>query len=438
MGRARAGFLRGAGRQKFFTFLGGVVVGVVTLANCNTYDTSLLEASNGGRPPSEDGVGWWSEKDSRGCFSAGMPTSADRPKATSDKDVGPIVLAVSSMRLGSRNDQAALDPNAWQDIGFDLDGVCTASETCTSEDPPPSCKAAASQLPRDGKYCRDNTFGKLEYTAALVPSLANKYGLSDDAFNCALCVGHYNFLIRVTGYNGESNDDRVRVDMYPSPGLEQPFPWDCTNPNWVTQPCFTADMPWTVQEDVLVEKHGGPDLPSSKVFDDNAYVRDGYLVISLPEDTLFWFPGYKGVVVAYPLRVQRGLVVGKIAKGADNIWTVTDGVIAGRIKKADVVDGFRLIGFCETNDAQNYGLMNTFVNDNLDVLADGRSDPNASCDAMSMGLLFSARQARAGKTETVPPLRECVIPRTGPDAGDPFAPDASSDDAGVTDGGVDQ
>ena len=403
---------------------------------CNTYDESLLTGEPIERPPAKSGIGWWSENDGRGCFSAGMPRPEDRPKPGSDEDRGPIVLAISSMRLGSLNEQGAVDPNAWQDIGLDLDGVCTASETCTSDDPPPSCKAGASQLPRDGRYCRDNTFGKLEYSAALVPQLAKKYGLSDDAFNCALCVGHYTFLIRITGYNGQPNDDRVRIDLYPSPGLEKPLPWDCSQPSWATQPCFTPDMPWTVQEEVLAEKRGGPDLPDSKIFSADAYVRDGYLVTELPEDTLFWFPGYKGLVVAYPIRLQKGIVVGKLIEGQDKIWRIEDGIIAGRARQKDVVDGFRLIGFCDTNDKDSYELMTTFVNDNLDVLADGRSDPNVPCDAMSMGVAFVARQARAGRPEAVAPLVECVIPRTGPGAGgDDAGSDAGPDGPESLDGG---
>ncbi|MBN9159581.1 MAG: hypothetical protein J0I07_01350 [Myxococcales bacterium] len=413
----------------FSIFLLGAAGIVTGLHGCNTYDTSLLVDDATDRPPAKNGIGWWSKPDSRGCFSAGAPRPEDRPAPGSDKDVGAIVLAISSMRLGSLNEQGGVDPNAWQDIGLDLDGVCTASETCTSEDPPPSCKAGASQLPRDGKYCRDNTFGKLEYSAALVPQLAKQYGLSDDAFNCALCVGHYTFIIRVTGYNGEPNDDRVRIDLYPSPGLEKPLPWDCSQPSWVTQPCFTPDMPWTLQEDTLLEKRGGPDLPDSKIFSADAYVRENYLVTQLPEDTLFWFPGYKGLVVAYPIRLQKGIVVGKLLKGQDNVWRIEDGVIAGRARQQDVIKGFRLIGFCETNDKDNYELTSTFVNDNLDVLADGRNDPNVPCDVMSMGVTFNARQAKAGRTEAVAPLVECVVPRTGPDT------DAGTTDAGVSDGG---
>ena len=390
---------------------------------CDVYDPSLLEPVAPDGPTTKNGVGWWSRRAELGCFSAGAPRPEDRPPPHGDGDVGPIYLALESMRLGSVNEQGAVDPNAWKDIGFDLDGACTASDTCPLDVPPQSCRAGASALPRDGNYCRDNVFARLEHAATLIPELTETYGLSDDAFNCALCVGHYNFLFRLTGYNGEENDDRVRIDVYPSPGLERPLPWDCTQPDWKTRLCFTPDMPWTIQEDVPVEPRPGPDLAPSKIFDDAAYVRDGYVVARLPEQTLFWFPGYKAVAVAFPLRIQGGVVTGRLARGPDGVWRVSDGIIAGRVLAGDIVNGFRLIGFCDTNDPTNYEVMTTFVTTNLDVTADGRRDPDAPCDAMSLGIAFTALQARAGGLEAVSLPVECS-PSRDRDAGVDGAADA--------------
>lgn len=390
----------------------GLLVGLLTMAvaaaaaHCNVYEPSLLEPDSP-ETPRKSGVGWWSGKDDRGCFSARMPTPADRPPPGPGGDVGPITLAVQSMRLGSLNEQGGVDPNAWQDMGFDLDGTCTGSDTCEGADSPPSCAPPVPQISVDGHNCRDNTFGRLEYTANLVPEIARKYGLSDDAFNCALCVGHYNFVIRVTGYNGQPNDDQVRVDLYPSPGLERPLPWDCASGDWKNHPCWMSDMPWTVQDDAVVDGRPGPQLGDAKLFDPAAYVRDGYIVTQLPDDTLFWFPGYNALVVAYPLRFHKGTVAGKLSRGADGVWRITDGTIAGRIKAVDAVKGLRLIGFCEQDP--NYGLMADFVGKNLDVLADARKDPNVTCDAMSLGITFNALQATAGKLAPVEPPVECVL-----------------------------
>lgn len=341
----------------------------------------------------------------------------------------PIYLSLQSTRLGSLSESGQLDNNAWQDIGFDLDGVCTGVESCEGEDSPPSCKPTVPQISTDGHFCRDNTFGRLEYAAALVPELSTTYGLSDDAFNCALCVGAYNFLFRVSGYNGEDNDDRVRVDLYPSPGLDKPLPWNCSDPSWKTRPCFTPEQQFQITPDSMNEPRDGPDLPDAKLFDDAAYVRDGYIVLKLPENMLVWLPGYKALVVAYPIILQQGLVAGKIRRDPDGVWRITDGTIGGRVKGTDLITSFRNLGLCEADP--NYSVMTDFVNKNLDVLVDGRRDPEATCDGMSLGIAFKAQQVVAGKRMAVEPLKECVLRGTavdgdagadaapsGPDAGD--------------------
>jgi hypothetical protein len=389
---------------------------------CSVYDRSLLEPEPNKVAP-KDGVGWWSGPGDRGCFSAGVPEERDRPSPKGDKDVGPIYLAMTSMRLGSLNDKGEQDPNAWQSIGFDLDGRCTGSDTCEGADSPSSCKPTVPQIATDGQYCRDNTFGRLEYIANTIPETAKKYGLSDDAFNCALCVGDYNFLIRVTGYNGEPDDDHVRVDLYPSPGLERgPLPWNCATTDWRNHPCWTSDLPWTVEESSLEQKQPGPNLPNARIFDANAFVKEGYIVVFLPDDSLFWFPGYNALVTAFPMRLQKGRVSGKLARGNDGVWRITDGIIAGRARGRDLVKGFRLIGFCEKDS--NYNLMTDFIDKNLDLLSDGRVDPDTTCDAMSIGLGFTALQAVAGKLATVEPLRECELRGGAADGGADAATDA--------------
>lgn len=387
--------------------LGVGFVGLWAFFACNTYEKSLLDPIPGSNVQPKNGVGWWSKDDGRGCFTAGSPKASDRPPSDGEGDVGAILVAVDTMRLGSVNEQNVVDINAWKDFGLDIDGVCTASDTCELPDLAPSCKPGATALPRDGNLCRDNTFGRLEYTASLVPEVSAKYGLSHDKLNCDLCVGHYNFLLRISGYNGKPNDDRVRIDLYPSPGLEKPLPWDCTDPTWRTRPCFQPDMPWTIQSDKVTEPHGGPDLPASTIVDDNAYVREGYLFITMPEDTLFWLPGTKGTAVAYPLRIRKGIVTGKIERGTDGVWRIKDGIIAGRTLGEDMKQSFRYIGFCESTDPENFQLMTTFIDGNLDVLANGNSDSNTPCDAMSVGIAFTALQAKAGKLEDVAPLVAC-------------------------------
>lgn len=118
-------------------FLIGLLSGAGVMAGgngCNTYDTPLLDGEPIERPPIKTGIGWWSKNDSRGCFSAGMPRPEDRPKPGSDKDVGPILLAISSMRLGSLNEQGAVMAGHWPRSRIPKTGPDAGADASTATD----------------------------------------------------------------------------------------------------------------------------------------------------------------------------------------------------------------------------------------------------------------------------------------------------------------
>lgn len=392
------------------------------LTRCNVYTPDLLtaegDASAESGVPYGDGVGWWSGN-ADGCFSAGHPTAEHRPPPSDPNVLEPFYLALRTMRLGGLDKDGRRSVTAWQDQGLDLDGTCTRSPTCDRPDdtaPLTSCKPVGAELPVDGNYCRDNTFGRLSFFATSIPEIGGKYGLNDDAFNCALCTGLYNYLIKITGYNGTANDDTVRVDVYPSPGVEPDrfINADCTNPNWRDlYLCFTADLPWLIQDTAVSGPRTGPELPPAIAYDDQAFVRDGHLVANLPRDTLFWFPGKRAPVTAFPLSLKRGVVTGRLEKAPNGTWTIADGIIAGSALGTDVIRGFRLIGFCE--DDPNYEPVNRFLQQNLDILASGENDPEAPCDALSLGIAFTAGQASAGALASVDPITECEPRDAGAD-----------------------
>lgn len=422
--------------------LGLALASAASFVSCNVYDTSLLvPASDAGPdgPEPRSGIGFWSgpADNPSSCFSARYPRPEDRPAAGNTGALPPIFMAFTTLNTGSLNDEGVLDPNAWKRVGFDLDGTCTGSETCeTPGQTLLGCKAVAAATPLDGDYCRDNTFGRLGYLAASAPETATGYGLSSEGFNCALCVGAYNYLFRINGYNGEANDDRVRVDLYPSPGLDTLLPWDCRTDDWKKHPCFSPDDKWQIREDVLTgAATSAGDIPASKLFDENAYVRDSTLFLTIPEDTVFWFPGRRALATAFPLKIRKGFVTVKLERGKDDVWRARDGVIAGRATAADVIKGFRMIGVCE--DDKNYSFVQEFVSKNVDVLASGARDPNTDCDAISLGLPFTAIQATPGKPTKVDDLVECQ--KQGQDGGTDAAaiPDGSGGADAASDGSAD-
>ena len=389
--------------------LGSALGASAGLVFCHVYDESLLLPADAG-PSGLDGgggIGWWSGPEATGgCLSAGVPTPTDRPSGKDGADLPPIYMAITGMRLGSLGPDNQPSTTAWQDIGFDLDGVCTQSPTCTTSSPALSCKPTGLSIPVDGNYCRDNTFGRLEITAAGIQEVGGKYGLNDNAFDCALCVGDYNFIIKISGYDGSPDDPQIRVDLYPSPGLASPLPWDCSGTEWRNHPCFTPDMPFTVRDTAVTQPQGGPSLPDAVVADPVAYVRSGYIVAQLPADTFFWFPGYKALATAFPLSFAQALVTGRITRAQDGTWTIQDGTVGGRATEQAIVEGFRLIGFCESDP--NFSLMQNFLHANLDILASGKIDPAATCDSVSVGIGFTAGQATPGALVHVPDPVDCA------------------------------
>jgi hypothetical protein len=388
------------------------LVSAFAFHSCKVYDSSLLDGEGAGKPVPKDkwgsGVGWWSSE-KNGCITAGVPTQAGRPASTGGTDIPPFFMAVKDMALGSLDRNGNPTEDAWKELGFDLDGKCTASPTCPTSTDVAGCSATVPS--EDGTYCRDNTFGKLEAQAIAVEGLGKNFGLSNDGFNCALCRGDYNFLIRITGWNGQPNDNNVRLDLYPSPGLEtQDATWVCDLNSavgaWKTNPCWARGAKFTVQEgsfDGTIQT--GSPLPDANINDPAGYVREGYLIAQLPEDANFWFPG-KSAALAYPLKIQRGIIATKLVDNGDGTYSATDGTIAGRAKKADLLSGFADLGLCEGNELWN--LANLSINVSQDVLANGTNSVEATCDAMALGIGFTAEAADfSGTTRTAEALPGC-------------------------------
>lgn len=401
---------RFAGWAALVVFLGAV--------GCKVYDESmLLQADAGivGSPAgkTENGTGWWSGRDPQSsCYSARMPSAADRPKNTTAGDVGALMFAIRTMRLGSRNPKGELDPAAWQGIGFDLDGLCTQSPTCpTVGEPPLSCKPTSAAIPADGTYCRDNNFGNLEYLITTNADIQARFRLSDPTFNCSICQGAYNMLFRVSGYNGLPDDSAVRVDIYPSPGLDELKTVDCTQDTWDTTACWDQSDPWQVQTNYVPSGISGDKIGDSTLYDPSAFVRGGYVIASLPANTEFWFPGTRGVAQAFPLILQGGIVTGALKKDSHGQWTIEDGMIAGRLKSTDAISAFQKIGMCK-DDPLFMGAQ-LYAKTSADVLSSGDVVPESPCDAVSVGLAFTAGQASVGTLTDVAPLVPCETSDAG-------------------------
>ena len=360
------------------------------------------------------GACWWSVEQTGGCKSAGVPPETAGPDATDDgQDVGPIYLGLTHIRIGSTTLDGEVTGDAWQGFGLDLDGACTNSSSCPDRTEL-SCKSKTTTLPYDGELCRDNTFARLQPVVAAVPELGVTYGLSEKVFNCALWHGSYNEIIRITGYNGRSDDARVRLDFYRSTGIEEPEPWRCADEldTFSNRPRWRSSLSWRVIDaDLAGSMVPGSGWPDSLLFDANAYVKHGYVVARAPDGTPFGLlsgePGQRG----FQFKQQRGHLMVRLQKAQDDTWAGHDGLLAGRIRNQDMIQSFRDIGFCEGGQLDSfYKTLLGYVDENADVLANGQSDPTLPCDAMSFGIAFEGAQIAPGKAVPAPKRFECCAP----------------------------
>lgn len=364
-----------------------------------------------GTYPEGNGVSWWSTcNEEQACFSAGAPTRLDRPDASREgEDIETFFLANRTTHIGSRNRDGQLDENAWQDIGFDLDGVCTLSPPCESPGAAVvSCRTQSTNPPTDGKLCRDNQIGKLAYRFETQERLQGILP-SDPEFNCALCRGDYNFILRVQGYNGAADDPAVRVDFYPSTGLTTLKDIDCTREDWdADQPaCWTRTDKWNIQREGLEQPPSSDtDLTDSNAADPTAFVRASTLIVRMPPNTVMWYPSGDSGRQMLPLTVQEGTLTGTLRETEEEGWVLEDGLITGRTKGTDMLGGLERIGVCPGSEAHRDAEF--FARDALDVLSSSEAQPDVPCDSLSLALTLTAAQAEIGVIESFPLPDECA------------------------------
>ena len=398
------------------------LAGLAAAYGCSVYDQSLLltgdrDASSDGSaaPECSEGRCWWSDDPAESCSSVGAPTEEDRPESDGAEELPPIYMGLQQLRLGTTTLAGEATMDAWTKFGLDMDGLCTNSSTCP-DTTNIACQSLSPQQPFDGEGCRDNTFARLQPIAAQVPEIGGTFGLDEESFNCGLWSGAYNVITKLAGYNGKANDDAVEVSLYASPGLETPPGWSCPFPGFRdAYPRWRVSSPWLISADDLVEPISTPgQLPDSKI-KGTGYVRNGYLVVFLPDNAVTRLPGDRAPFPGFTLVTQKGLFIGRLLQLQDGTWAIEDGLQVGRILKNDLVGAFRKIGFCEQFQPF-YDSMQTYVDENADLLASGMNDPTVPCDAMSLGLGFESAQLTPGSAFQLAPEVDCPPP-PGSDGG---------------------
>jgi hypothetical protein len=357
-----------------------------------------------------NGECWWCRTQTAGSCTAAAPPPYAAPQGDSEPsshatDLAPIYLAWTNIDLGARVDGAA-------NAGFDLDGVCTNSQTCPTQRNVVACAARSVEVPFDGALCRDNSLAKLIQFMERMPGLERDYGFSQAMLNCGLTRGSFNVLLRISGYDGTPDDSQVRVDWYTSSGLAQPPSWQCDAQAVPAQRLWRSSSSWLVDARELTGPITTPgQLPISRVADAHAYVRGGYLVSRFGDDAaLRLAPDAARRSLQLPM--HDNVLMARLRWQQDNTWQLDQGTLAGRASADEVMSALRELGLCagQRDRDQLYGTLFDFVNESADLPMNGQNDPRTPCDGLSIGIGFAAVQVLPGAAVTLPAPVQCCAP----------------------------
>ena len=269
-------------------------------------------------------------------------------------------------------------------LGVDLDKTCT----CQLEGP--SCVHAADADVCDLPRGRDNVSGKLNQLIELALGGADL----SQTFSDGAETGQWSLLLRVSGYNGELDDDHVVLAWYVASG------WHAIHPP-ASVPIWDGTDVWPVSAtSVAPGPDGGPDIDSPLYGDPGAYVTGGVLVASLPSSEIV----LAGSVSTMTLRFAAGGLMARLV-GQGNQWAMRDGVAAARINGSDLfaaVSSFRddsAQPLC--TDSLGYPFAKQALCGALDILTNV-GGPTKPCDALSWAVGFSADPAEIGPVVAPP------------------------------------
>jgi hypothetical protein len=366
---------------------------------CAVYDSSLLLPNASDAASSTD-----AGADSDPCTHVRPPGPPDGGE--SDGGTIQVIAAFKTIDIGLTADASAPRPP----FGYDLDGVCTCPGQPSCAQPkgaPISCDDDAG-----GNTGRDNT--DIDLFRALGDTASTGTTQIDDG----LRSGQYGLLLVIDNYNGQLNDPRVAVSYYVSNGVNR------TSDGGIRAPDFMGDDLWTIDPNSLQDRGQDPTSIQSCAhnpqcqsvfYDDQAYVTNGFVVAHFNQLTVAF--GDRSFLGGATMALSNAVVVGELQVVSLPVgfsYELVGGTIAGRWPTKALLQTLATIpdpatdgGFLCGHDnvlISNYDILKAVVCEAADISQNQANDnTGAACDAVSVGMTFTAGPAQLGAVFAVPP-----------------------------------
>jgi hypothetical protein len=306
------------------------------------------------------------------CGQIGVDDPPDASADASPDAPAAVLVAVKTLDLGIDAGEAI--------PGFNLDRTCSVDVTTSS------CTTGVDEVTFD-KYAKDHGDRGLDNTGY---GLIQYLGSLGDAFkpssvNDRLLSGEFGILVRITNWNGASDDDDVFVEAFPAVGI-------VVQGDAGTKPQITSSDQWI--RDVRFQV--APGLDASILKSNKAYVTGNKLVASFADFTL---------PITVPddpkkldIRAREVWLEGDLVTDASGT-RIANATLGGRWKTADFLGEVRLIYLkstlgvsmqylCEMGaPAFIYATVKKEACSGRDIRSASREDDtNVPCDALSVGL----------------------------------------------------
>ncbi len=353
---------------------------------CNIYNPSLLLPGDGG-----------TQGDGYPCAHVAPPP---RPTMVPDVDAEvPIVAAFNSIDIGVRSNGHVAH------FGYDLDNVCT----CPG---PPSC----AQQEGGAESCDDEA-GRDDTAVKLFQALGATTPAGTLQIDQGLSSGQYGLLLSISGYNLQADDDQVGVSFYISNGLNRAADGGIPTPQLNGSDLWTIDpgslQNGTTQEVLQITSCAGNPKCQPLFTADRAYVSQGSVVAHMASIPISF--GLRSYLGGATMNLSDAIIVGKLEQVnlTDGLsYRLTGGTIAGRWPTSKLLSTLSTIadpvvdgGFLCTG-SYTYAVIRTVVCGAADISQTPLNDNNtplAPCDAVSVGMQFTAVPAQLGGVLLVPP-----------------------------------
>jgi len=272
-------------------------------------------------------------------------------------------FAINKLYLGTTDrDSTAASDTAWTKFGYDLDNRAstkTSTDVCT-----PSGSKADQE---DGPQGIDNSFGK-----NVLPLLKLVAGTAQEDINSAITDGAFTVLLDVKGLTDDAAQTATGVGGLLLGGAKF---------SETAKPTFTASDDWPVLFDSV---NSQSDAKSAKVQFPSGYVSNGVWVNGGTGDVALALVLQQGTV---NLTIRKATITFEHSSPAD----AANGTIAGVIDTEEFIHGLDPV-IAGLNYCSVFATVVDQIRAASDMLSDGTNTAGQNCNAISIGVGFTAKQ----------------------------------------------